>query len=100
MVCAVLGVSRSSFYASRNLGKPGGGKRGPKAIVGDEELFGAIKEVLSESPFWAKGHRKVWARLRRWKNVFASRKRVLRVMRENGLLAPSMKTARSFRREA
>jgi hypothetical protein len=34
------------------------------------------------------GHRKVWARLRRERGVYTSRKRVLRLTREAGLLGP------------
>lgn len=51
-----------------------------------EALVDAVKEVLAHSPFVGEGHRQVWARLRR-QGIFVSRKRVLRVMRENGLLA-------------
>ena len=90
LVCATLGVARSSFYRSKESGEKKG-KRGPKTEFSDEEVLGAIKEVLGETPFWGEGHRKVWARLRKWKNIFVSQKRVLRIMRENGLLAPFRK---------
>jgi transposase InsO family protein len=43
--------------------------------------------VLEESAFVGEGHRKVWARLR-VAGVRASKGRVLRLMREAGLLAP------------
>jgi transposase InsO family protein len=54
----------------------------------DAELADAIRAVLAASPFHGEGHRKVWARLRHG-GVRSSRRRVLRLMRENGLLAPS-----------
>jgi len=54
----------------------------------DPALLEAIRGVLADSPFHGEGHRKVWARLRH-RGVRASRRRVLRLMRENGLLAPS-----------
>src|SRR5918993_1074211 len=48
----------------------------------------ASRAVLSGSPFHGEGHRKVWARLR-IAGVRTSKRRVLRLMREHGLLAPS-----------
>jgi transposase InsO family protein len=44
--------------------------------------------VLEASPFLGEGHRKVWAHLR-WQNVRTSKGRVLRLMREAKLLAPT-----------
>ena len=54
----------------------------------DGELTEAIRAVLADSPFHGEGHRKVWARLRQ-KGVRSSLRRVLRLMGEHGLLAPS-----------
>jgi transposase InsO family protein len=54
----------------------------------DAALLEAIRGVLAASPFHGEGHRKVWARLRH-AGVRTSKRRVLRLMRENGLLAPS-----------
>ena len=48
----------------------------------------AIRAVLTASPFHGEGHRKVWARLR-VAGVRTSKRRVLPLMRENNLLAPS-----------
>src|SRR6202049_2888105 len=42
----------------------------------------------ARSPFQGEGHRKVWARLRVVDEVRVSRKRILRIMRENQLLSP------------
>jgi hypothetical protein len=91
MVCEVLEVPRSSFYALRRqlelFEPPAVGKRGPRPAVSDEALLAAIRADLEESPFHGEGHRKVWARLRHRK-IRVSRKRVLRLMREHNLLAP------------
>jgi transposase InsO family protein len=54
----------------------------------DMALVEAIRGVLAASPFHGEGHRKVWARLRH-AGVRTSKRRVLRLMREHGLLAPS-----------
>jgi putative transposase len=47
-----------------------------------------IRAVLAAAPFLGEGHRKVWARLR-WQGVRTSKGRVLRLMREAHLLAPT-----------
>jgi len=54
----------------------------------DAELLAAIRAVLAASPFHGEGHRKVWARLRHG-GIRTALRRVLRVMRENDLLAPA-----------
>jgi transposase InsO family protein len=54
----------------------------------DADLLEAIRRVLAASPFHGEGHRKVWARLR-VAGVRTSKRRVLRLMRENHLLAPT-----------
>jgi transposase InsO family protein len=54
----------------------------------DAALVEAIRAVLAASSFHGEGHRKVWARLRHAR-VRTSKRRVLRLMGENGLLAPS-----------
>jgi transposase InsO family protein len=54
----------------------------------DAALVDAIRAVLTASPFHGEGHRKVWARLR-VAGLRTSKRRVLRLMRENHLLAPS-----------
>jgi len=91
-VCRAWGVARSSLYASRRRGDAGQAKlrRGPRGVHSDQQLVDAIKQVLSSSPFTAEGYRKVWARLR-WQGIRTSKRRVLRLMREEGLLAPVRK---------
>jgi putative transposase len=61
---------------------------GPGGPMSDDGLLDAIRGVLAESPFHGEGHRKVWAKLRVG-GVRTSKRRVLRLMRENALLAPS-----------
>lgn len=86
----LLGRSRSSLYAARKRRvepTPPPCRRGPKTELSDEALTQKIREVLAASPFLGEGHRKVWARLR-FAGVRTSKKRVLRLMRQAGLLAP------------
>src|ERR1019366_211105 len=84
-------MARSSFYHQRALvARPDRvlRRRGPKTAWSDAALLGKIREVLAASPFYGEGHRKVWARLR-FQEVRISKARVLRLMREAQLLAPS-----------
>ena len=87
--CRVLEIPRSTFHAckARLLDPKPPRKRGPKGPWGDEALLGEIRRVLESSPWNGEGHRKVWARLR-FEGVRTSKGRVLRLMREAGLLAP------------
>ena len=55
--------------------------------MSDEDLVRAIRQLLTDSPFHGEGYRKMWARLR-FAGIRTSRRRVLRLMREHGLLAP------------
>ena len=89
-VCRVWKIARSSVYAHRRSAAERESppkKRGPKGPCSDEELVEMIKEVQKDSPWVNEGHRKVWARLRQQRGVRTSRRRVLRLMRENDLLA-------------
>ena len=54
----------------------------------DARLTEEIRTVLAASAFLGEGYRKVWAKLR-FQGLRTSRIRVLRLMREAGLLAPS-----------
>jgi len=84
-VCSVWGVARSTFYSAPLGIEPA--RRGPAPAVRDEELHALIVDDLERSPFTGEGHRMVWARLR-VSGVRVSRRRVLRLMREHGLLSP------------
>jgi putative transposase len=84
-------MARSSFYYRREIATQPGRvlrRRGPKTAWSDAALLGKIRAVLAASPFYGEGHRKVWARLR-FEQVRTSKARVLRLMREAQLLAPS-----------
>jgi putative transposase len=86
VVCRVLGAPRSTVYARRQskvLARPG-----PATLIGDHDLLQLIRQVLQASPFAGEGYRKVRARLRREQGVHVSGKRVLRLLRREGLLAP------------
>src|SRR5690349_3778346 len=88
-VCRVWRTSRATVYRRRApvpANPPG--RRGPSGARPDAALVEAIRAVLSASPFHGEGHRKVWARLR-IAGVRTSKRRVLRLMRTHGLLAPS-----------
>ena len=60
---------------------------GPVGACPDAELADHIRRQIEASEFHGEGYRKIWARLR-FSGVRASPRRVRRVMRENGLLAP------------
>jgi len=84
-------MARSSFYYQlRMAAQPERAlrRRGPKTEWSDAALLEKIRAVLAESPFYGEGHRKVWARLR-FRQVRTSKARVLRLMRDAQLLAPS-----------
>jgi putative transposase len=92
-VCDGFGVARSSFYAwrlqqERTGPTPPPSRRGPKPAISDSAVLSAIRADLARSPWIGEGHRKVWARLRVLDGLRVARKRVLRLMRENGLLSP------------
>lgn len=90
-VCQEWGLSRSTCYHQRTRVTPPPvthAKRGPKTAYTDEDLTVHIRQVLAASPFLGEGHRKVWARLRA-QGIRTSKPRVLRLMRQANLLAPS-----------
>ena len=90
-VCRTWEVARSTVYAAQGRAAARAGparRRGPKLRWSDEALLEAIRAVLAAAPFLGEGHRKVWARLR-WQGVRTSKGRVLRLMREAHLLAPT-----------
>jgi putative transposase len=87
VVCRVLGAPRSTVDARR--GRAGMPLRpGPATSISDDQLVGLIRQLLAASPFAGEGYRKVRARLRREHGGQVSGKRVLRLLRREGLLAP------------
>jgi transposase InsO family protein len=84
-VTRLWGVSRATIYRHRQ--EPVARKRsGPIGAMSDEDLVPAIRQLLTDSPFHGEGYRKLWARLR-FAGIRTSRRRVLRLVREHGLLA-------------
>lgn len=89
-LCREWGIPRSTVYARRHSGAQPAqppARRGPGTVQGDAELIAAIKTTIQSSPFTGEGHRKVWARLRQ-QGIRTGKPRVLRLMRDAGLLAP------------
>jgi len=88
-VCRIWRVPRSSVYRHDSPPRTEPRRRpGPVGPMPDDALLAAIRGVLAASPFHGEGHRKVWARLRHG-GIGTTRRRVLRLMREHDLLAPS-----------
>jgi putative transposase len=86
-VTRLWGVSRATVYRHRRPSEGNvRGRPGPRGAMADEDLVGEIRKLLTDSPFHGEGHRKLWARLR-FAGVRTSRRRVLRLTREHGLLA-------------
>jgi putative transposase len=93
-VTRVWGVSRATVYRRRRPAAVVVARRrpGPLGPMSDEALVAAIRQLLADSPFHGEGYRKLWARLR-FIGVRTSRRRVLRLMGEHGLLAHQRKGA-------
>jgi hypothetical protein len=88
-VCRIWRVARATIYRHRVPARHALPRHpGPIGPMPDAELVEAIRRVLHDSPFRGEGHRKVWARLC-IAGIRSSKRRVLRLMRENALLAPS-----------
>jgi putative transposase len=88
-VTRLWGVSRATVYRRRRPPPEAiaRARPGPSGALPDDELAEEIRALLGASPFHGEGYRKVWARLR-FGGLRTSRRRVLRLMREHGLLAP------------
>lgn len=89
-MCRVWRAQRSTLYWQRQS-KAGPAdasvQPGPPGPGSDAELVQHLKAILAESPFHGEGYRQVWARLRS-AGIRTSKRRVLRLLRENQLLAP------------
>jgi len=103
-VCRVAGVSRSAVCEQRRRRSTSEldaclvrRRPGPVGAMPDDELLLAIRREIAESPFLGEGHKKITARLRQ-RGICTSRKRVLRLTRGAGLLAPTPQVRRRARR--
>ena len=86
-VTRIWGVARATIYRHRHRADAVQRRKpGPQGAMSDEDLTGAIRQLLQATPFHGEGYRKLWARLR-FAGIRTSRRRVLRLMREHGLLA-------------
>ena len=101
MICGMWRRARSSVYLALAPPRPAGppAKRGPKTRVSDAELVTETRAVLAASPFHGEGYRKIRARLAH-RGVAVSGKRVLRLLRQHGLLAPPSVGPGTIRRAA
>lgn len=77
-ICNALSISRSRYY--RIINKP---QRKAKADVSDMLILDKIKAIIKGHPFW--GYRRITAWLRHRENCLVNRKKVYRLMKENGL---------------
>ena len=86
LVLKVAGLSSAAWYTGSRA-KFERKRPGPNPLMSDEELLAAIRQDLARSRFHSEGHKKVRARLRR-QGIRGGRKRYLRLMKANNLLAP------------
>jgi putative transposase len=97
-VCRLWGVSRATLYRQRSAGVATAaqppGRRGPQGVCSDADLLTAIQGVIGTSPFTGEGYRKVWARLR-LRGLRTAARRVRRIMKAHGLLAPHRSAPRA-----
>jgi len=93
-VCRVWCLPRSTLHwQRRHEGRQPAMRPGPVGPCADHDLVLHIKSLLTDSPFHGEGYRKVWARLR-YADLRTSKRRVLRLMREQQLLAPQRRGRR------
>jgi putative transposase len=86
-VCRIWGLARSPVEWQRQERGGTAPRPGPTGPCTDTAMVVHIRAVWQASPFYGEGDRKVWAR-RRSAGVRTSPRRVLRLRREQGWLAP------------
>jgi hypothetical protein len=85
-VARIWRVPRATIYRHRHRSEAVEPKKpGPLGAMSDQDLVAAIRQLLQDSSSHGEGYRTLWARLRS-KNIRTSRRRVLRLMGEHGLL--------------
>ena len=89
--CFGLGISRSRYYEvlSKESGQKGEGRqidktKGSESDQTNRMLVQRIKAIKGAHPFW--GYRRVTAWLRYREGIKVNRKRIYKLMKENGLL--------------
>ncbi len=75
-VCRILGVARSALYRHQSK------QQLPGTAPTEHALLGRIKELIEQHPTY--GYRRIWARLRFGDGQLINRKKVRRVMRQQG----------------
>ena len=87
-VCRLWNVARAGVSRGRGTTVSPVPRRrpGPQGPMPDADLVEAIRQTIAGSPFHGEGYRKIWARLRHG-GLRTSKRRVRRLMRENGLAA-------------
>ena len=78
--CETLGISRSGQYRKESQ-RPGSNRNGV--------LVEKLKELRLLHPFW--GYRRMTAWLKHREGLVVNRKRVYRLMRENGLIVEQVR---------
>lgn len=76
LICRVLGVPRSALYHHQAV------ESVTSRVVDDGDVVARIKELIEEHPTY--GYRRIWARLRFGDQRVINRKKVRRLMRQNG----------------
>ena len=91
-VARVWRMSRATLYRQRApdgaAAPPRPARRGPVGACSDAELVGHIRAQILGSRLHGEGYRKIWARLRH-AGIRTAARRVRRLMRQYGLLAPN-----------
>jgi putative transposase len=85
-VTRIWGICRATVYRHRRPEETRGRRLGPIGAMNDRDLVARIRDVIGAGGFHGEGYRKIWARLR-FAGIRTSRRRVLQLMREYGLLA-------------
>lgn len=80
-ICDMLCVPRSSYYSWLKDTKE---VKEYKKKLRDAKVLNEMEEIKLQHPFW--GYRRVWAWLFYRESICVNRKRVYRIMKENGLL--------------
>jgi len=75
-ICRVLGVARSALYASQSATST------DNPVPADAPLLARIQELIEAHPTY--GYRRIWARLRFGDGHVINRKKVRRLMRQQG----------------